>query len=113
MASLLQKLRFPAVILSGVLFISWSFVSNLKRNAVEDMYTLQDYLQDSSKIYFDLGRAAQNRGDYENAIKFYRIVLNHKPDHTEAHHNLTLCAAPTKKQTTSKNVIASSFSNSF
>ena len=106
MAFSLQKLRFPIIIISSVFFISWSFISNLKQCAAEDIdaYSPQDYHQDACKIYFDLGKAAQNRGDYDRAITFYRISLSHQPDYNLAHDNLNFCLASQKTRINQKNL---------
>jgi tetratricopeptide (TPR) repeat protein len=89
----LQRFRIPTIILGSLLFVAWSLFSRSKKNRteLEEMYTVQDFSQDASKIYCDLGLFAQKRGDFKTAIKFYQIALSHKDNYQDAVSHLKLC----------------------
>ena len=55
------------------------------------MYTVEDFSQDTSKIYFDMGVFAQKRGDWQSAIRFYQAALDHNHSFHEAEHFLKFC----------------------
>src|SRR5271154_2057772 len=89
----LQKFRIPTIILGFLLLLAWNLLSRTKKiqQEMDESYTVQDFSQDASKIYFDLGCFAQKRGDFTAAIKFYQAALSHKDNFHDAVHHLKLC----------------------
>ena len=75
-----------------MLFVAWSFFLRAKpTNRRDDGYTIQDYAQDASRIYFDLGKFAQTRNDWETAIKFYKMALSLNQNFQPAVKHLEMC----------------------
>ena len=60
-------------------------------------YTIHDFNEDMSKVYYDLGRFSQRRGDFQSAIKSYTLALAHNPEHSICMNNIEICKEKLKK----------------
>jgi hypothetical protein len=96
----LRKLKLILGLGLCIVFSLWWFGVN-NQSMEENFYSREEYHQDVSKIYFDLGRSAEQRGDVRAAIRAYRISLEHMPDFADAQKRLRLCLqATTSSHTT-------------
>jgi tetratricopeptide (TPR) repeat protein len=68
----------------STVFCLWWFVGFKSTEASLSEYPRQDYVQDVSKIYFDLGCTAQKRNDHKAAFEYFEKALEINPDHIEA-----------------------------
>jgi uncharacterized protein HemY len=91
---MLRKLKLFLGLGTCIVFSLWWFGVN-NQSMEENFYSKEEYHQDLSKIYFDLGRSAERRKDFQAAIRAYRIALEHQPDLSEANANLSHCLKST------------------
>jgi len=84
--------RFRPLIIAvcSIIFSLWWF--GAQNFAIETIYTHEDFCQDISRIYNDLGDFALKRGDYSAAHNAYNIAIEHRPDHQDLYKKLELCA---------------------
>lgn len=88
-----------------VFFSLWWFGGyNQSQSIDEYYYPHEDYANDMSKIYFDMGCFAQNRGDFASAINFYNEALRIKKDFDKAYEHLKLCQARIGPNKTSQSI---------
>jgi len=81
-----SKFRRPLFIVSGFVLGAWLLC--MKTNSIgsiEHLYSQQEYCQDLSKIYYDLGALAHKRNDHTKAIDGYTKALATKSDYLEAY----------------------------
>lgn len=69
----------------------WLIVPTLLVNSKKLDYSREDFSHDVGKIYYDLGLAAQQRGDLKQAIKHLSIAQEHMPDNHDILVRLTWC----------------------
>lgn len=84
------SVRISSIILGSLLFVWWTFFWDIQDNRAQEnlSYPKQLYHKDTSQIYFDLARSAQERKDYSGALKAYHAVLEHCPNSLEAYDNI-------------------------
>jgi hypothetical protein len=93
---MLFRLKPLAIATCCIIFCMWWFGVN--NQSIEDtIYPKSDYVQDLSKIYFDLGQFAEKRNDFHTASIHYKKALDVNPKLTEAQERLHLCFAMTKQ----------------
>lgn len=92
---MLFRLKPLALATCCIIFCMWWFGVN-NQSIGDTYYPKADYVQDLSKIYFDLGQFAEKRNDFNAASIHYQKALDVKPDFQEAHEQLRLCYAITK-----------------
>jgi len=83
---MLSRFKRPLFIGSGFLLGLW--LLGIKTNSIgsiEQIYSQQEYCQDLSKIYHDLGVLAHKRNDHAKAIDGYSKAIQTKPDFLEAY----------------------------
>ena len=88
--------RFKVLVFAcfGFVFSLWWFGVNNQVttvNIAELAYTPQEYAQDMSKIYFDLGQGSERRGDFVAAVAAYQEALKHNPEAVEVQQHLKAC----------------------
>ncbi|MFH1254777.1 MAG: hypothetical protein V1646_05115 [bacterium] len=89
------KVRAP-VIWASVLFVcAWFFMPSFKKS--DSFYTINEFNEDVSKIYSDLGAFSQRRGDFQGAIKSYTRALAFNPEHSICLNNIEICKKKLKK----------------
>lgn len=86
-----QSYRKLTVAGCGILFCLWWFGGLSNQPNDEKFYPKEDYAQDISKIYCDMGSLAEQRHDAQAAIKWYSSALFHKPDLYDACYRLSVC----------------------
>ncbi len=87
---MLFRLKHLALATCCIIFCMWWFGVN--NQSIDDMYyPKSDYIQDLSKIYFDLGQFAEKRNDFRTASIDYKKVLDINPNHQEALERFRLC----------------------
>jgi hypothetical protein len=84
------KVKITTVIGSCIVFSLWWFGVN-NQSIDERVYPKEEYSEDLSRVYYDLGKSAQRRNDWSAAIRHYTTALNFKPDLTAAHNSLCTC----------------------
>lgn len=87
---MLHRFKPLIIIICCIIFSLWWLGLN-NETATERLYPKEEYAQDISKIYFDLGKISQARGDVIAAIHAYSNALHHKPDFQEAYYLLGTC----------------------
>jgi len=86
-----SRIRYSFFICSG--FVLGLVLLGLRSNSIgsiEHLYSHQEYSQDLSKIYHDLGALSVKRNDHSKAIKSYTEAIKTKPDYLEAYDALGL-----------------------
>ena len=83
------SMRVPLFWVTVVLVSVWFCLPFFKQ--VDMGYSNQDFNEDTSKLYYDLGALSQSRGDYEKAIKSYTLALDHNPESAICWENLEFC----------------------
>ncbi len=86
----IRKLKLFFGISACLVFSLWWFGIN-NPSMEENFYSKEEYHQDLSQIYFDIGRHAERRGDFDAAIRAYHIALEHTPHLVEAKKHLLYC----------------------
>ncbi len=88
---MLYYLRYPLILVLGyaVLTILSPYVFDPR--AGENLYTIKEWNEDMSKMYFDMGRFSQKRRDFKSAIRAYTTALEKNPYFLECYENLGLC----------------------
>ena len=88
-----SRLKAIIFVCFGFVFSLWWFGVNnqVTPNLAEQAYTPQDYAQDMCKIYSDLGRGSEQRGDFAAAVTAYQAALKHNPENKEIRHRLNFC----------------------
>ena len=89
-------MRIPFFWVSVIFIFLWTFLPLFKKADLG--YSISDFNEDMSKLYFDLGLFSQRRGDFEKAIKSYTLALDHNPESSICFENLEFC----KKQLKNK-----------
>jgi len=89
------KVRVP-VIWASVLFACMLFFMPLFKKS-DSFYTINEFNEDVSKIYSDLGLFSQRRGDFQGAIKSYKRALAFNPEHSICLSNIEICKKKLKK----------------
>lgn len=87
---IIRKLKLFLGISTCLVFSLWWFGIN-NPSMEENFYSKEEYHQDLSQIYFDIGRHAEQRGDLNTAIRAYHIALEHMPHLAEAANRLARC----------------------
>ncbi len=86
--SMLYRWKFLTIILvSGSLSLWWFFGVN-NDPSDDSAYPRALYVEDISKIYFDLGCLCEMRGDRGSAATAYQTALSHNKDHDGARNHL-------------------------
>jgi hypothetical protein len=81
----------------SVLFGCALFFMPLFKKKDDQFYPVNDFKEDISKIYSDLGAFSQRRGDFQSAIKSYTRALAYKPEHSICLNNIKICKKKLKK----------------
>jgi len=84
------NVKLITVLSSCLVFSLWWFGVN-NQSIDERVYPKEEYSEDLSRVYYDLGKSAQRRNDWSAAIRHYTTALNFKPDLMAAHQSLALC----------------------
>src|SRR5271157_2885627 len=84
------RLKHLVFICSGLFFSLWWF-GGYNKSVDEQWYPREEYDEDISKVYFDLGNAAYKRNDFTAAIKHFNTTLLNKCDQLEAYDKLGIC----------------------
>lgn len=86
---MMNRLNWSLLALGVIVFIWWSFFAGVK-DALQmaTLYPEQDFLEDISKIYCDLGSAAFKRGDFSKAIHSYQEATATRPTWLEGYDRL-------------------------
>lgn len=86
---MMNRFHWSLVALGVIAFIWWSFFAGVK-DALQlaNLYPEQDFLEDVSKIYCDLGSAAFKRGDFGKAIHSYQEATAMRPTWLEGYDRL-------------------------
>jgi len=93
------RVQIPVVWISILVACVWLFMPFFKSS--EQGYTIHEFNEDMSKIYYDLGNFSLRRGDFQSAIKSYSIALAHNPEHSTCIKNIELCKENLKKNISS------------
>lgn len=85
----MNRLNWSLLALGVIVFIWWSFFAGVK-DALQmaTVYPEQEFLEDISKIYCDLGSAAFKRGDFSKAIHSYQEATATRPTWLEGYDRL-------------------------
>lgn len=81
---MLKRHRKSILIIILLTILGFAFFLFYKNNALEQLYTQHEFNEDVGKIYTGLGESAQDRGDYEKALLFYKQALHYR------HHDLNI-----------------------
>ena len=58
---------------------------------IEELYSKDEYFEDMSVVYYDLGTLCMKRKDYKKAIKNFKTSKNYLPTSIKAHRQLLAC----------------------
>ncbi len=89
------KVRGSVIWASILLGCAVLFMPLFKKN--DSFYTINEFNEDVSKIYSDLGLFSQKRGDFQGAIKSYTRALEYNPEHAICLSNIEICKKKLKK----------------
>lgn len=84
-----NQYKVSLFVICCVILVLWILSPSRKR--MEALYTQEEFNQDISKLYFDLGQLSQKRGDYQKAIAPYATALEHNPNDLEIYDHLGYC----------------------
>ena len=68
---MLNNLKIPLLIGASCFCVWWFFLADGQKDATEGAYTRPEYEEDASTIYYDMGRLALARRDYQAAVNFF------------------------------------------
>ena len=91
----LTKVQAPAFWIPVLFVCVWFFMHSSKSN--DSFYTINEFNEDVSKIYSDLGAFSQRRGYFQGAIKSYTRALAFNPKHSICLNNIEICKKKLKK----------------
>lgn len=86
-----------SVLWTFVLFVCILFFTPFLKKSDQIVYTIDEFNEDLSKIYSDLGAFSQRRGDFQGAIKSYTRALTFNPNHSTCLNNIEICKKKLKK----------------
>ena len=64
-----NTLKVPLLVGGSLFFVWWFFLADIQTNSTEVHYTRTEFREDAGTIYYDMGRLALARRDYQSAIK--------------------------------------------
>lgn len=83
---MISKLKLSIFIGTGFILSLWLLAIRTNSiGSIEHLYSRQEYSQDLSKIYYDLGTLSHKRKDHTKAIDAYTAAIKTKPDFLEAY----------------------------
>lgn len=89
---MLYRLRIPLLITASVVAYLWVIPSLFfYQPPLETLYSINDFHQDISKMYCDLGKFSQQRKDFNNAIKAYTRAIETNPAFLDCYEYLGTC----------------------
>jgi tetratricopeptide (TPR) repeat protein len=96
------SLRIPVIWVSILVVGLWFFLPFFKSSDEFDYcentsYSIREFNEDMSKIYYDLGNFSLRRGDFQSALKSFSIALAHNPQHSTCIKNIELCKEKLKQ----------------
>ncbi len=93
------RMQVPVVWVAILFMCVWFFLPFFKSSSDQDYggYSVNDFNEDMGKLYYDLGKLSQRRGDFQNAIKSYTLALAHNPEHSICMNNIEICKEKLKE----------------
>ncbi|MBX9831013.1 hypothetical protein K2X40_03570 [Candidatus Babeliales bacterium] len=89
---MVRRVRISVILLGALLFFWWAFLLFARHSTADShFYSRNAYNQDTCKIYCDLGLLAQNRNDYKQAVRYYKVALSFRPDSRKVCNQLDAC----------------------
>lgn len=88
---IITRLKLYVLLGASAILFAWLIVPTVLVNSKKLDYSREDFSHDIGKIYYDLGLAAQQRNDLQQAIKHLTIAQEHLPNNHDIQVRLTWC----------------------